>query len=106
MLSKTKSARRFRDAVRRRAVVARWKLRLRLNARALRHCQALFAAYRMDGTLPKAKPLLSSPVHLLVHPAAAHEGPQRRSPDRLVRHDRAVLVVPVVRVEEVELEVL
>src|SRR5437870_2071768 len=36
--------RRLRVAARRRAVVASWKLRLRLNARTLRHCHALLAA--------------------------------------------------------------
>src|SRR5437667_8154487 len=106
MVSKTKSARRFRDAVRRRAVVATWKLRLRLNARTLRHCQALFAAYRMDGPLPKAKPLFSSPYTFSCTPRPHMKAPQRRAADQLVRHDRAVLVVPVVRIEEVELEVL
>src|SRR5439155_7812171 len=78
----------------------------RLNARTLRHCQALFAAYRMDGTLPKAKPLFSSPYTFSCTPRPHMKAPQRRAADQLVRHDRAVLVVPVVRIEEVELEAL
>jgi len=44
MVSKAKSAHRFREGRGRRAVVASWKPRLRLKASTLRHCQAPPAA--------------------------------------------------------------
>src|SRR5579871_153053 len=45
-------------------------------------------------------------VDLLVHAAPAHAGPQGAAVDRLVRDDGAVFIMPVVRIEEIELEVL
>src|SRR3989454_8485018 len=58
------------------------------------------------GDAAEGEAALQLAVHLLVHPAPAHERPERTAVDRLVRHHGTVLVMPVVRVEEVELEVL
>src|SRR3989449_4679604 len=58
------------------------------------------------GDAAEGEPAFELAVHLLVDPAPAHERPEGAAVDGLVRDDGAVLVVPVVRVEEVELEVL
>ena len=55
----------MRDGARRRAVVACWKLRLRLKASTLKHCHALFAAYCSVGTQAKAKPLFDKRGQIL-----------------------------------------
>ena len=73
------------------------------------HTQALPRTVRRvlhRGYAREGEAALQFPVHLLVDAAAGHEGPERRPAERLVRHDRAVLVVPVARIEEIELEVL
>src|SRR5437899_2288672 len=58
------------------------------------------------GDAAEGEPALQLAVHLLVHPTPTHERPEGSAVDGLVRSDGAVLVVPIVRVEEVELEVL
>ena len=86
-------------------------------------CASLKAAHEVEGEhaedLPGAvggvahrrhavegEAALELAVDLLVDAAPAHEGPECRPAERLVRRDRRVFVVPVAGVEEIELEVL
>ena len=57
--------------------------------------------HHMDGELP-----LELPVGLLLGAAARDEGSERGQGERLVGRRRRVLEVPVIRGEEIELEVL
>ena len=57
--------------------------------------------HHVEGELP-----LELAVGLLLGAAARDKGPERGRGERLVRRDRRVLEVPVVRGEEIELEVL
>ncbi|MDZ7842938.1 MAG: hypothetical protein U5R46_19285 [Gammaproteobacteria bacterium] len=45
-------------------------------------------------------------IHLLVRAPAAHEKPKRAPRDRFVGHNRRVLIIPIIRIEQIQLEVL